>query len=222
VTDPLHPPVKPPNQLRVGPAGWSYPDWAGFVYPTPRSKGFHEATYLSQFFDTIEINTSFYQPLRPEHAAIWIDRLAANPIFLFTAKLWQKFTHEPAATSEDERAVRSGFDVLRQSGKLGAILMQFPFSFHRTTETVAHLSALLIRFSDYPLVVELRHSSWQTPETLQYRPADYRQLSSALRRFHLSRRLCSLPWPPLRHLVHRRSHYSCPRTLQLSLFRRGT
>jgi uncharacterized protein YecE (DUF72 family) len=167
VTDPLHPPVKPPNQLRVGPAGWSYPDWAGFVYPTPRSKGFHEATYLSQFFDTIEINTSFYQPLRPEHAAIWIDRLAANPIFLFTAKLWQKFTHEPAATSEDERAVRSGFDVLRQSGKLGAILMQFPFSFHRTTETVAHLSALLIRFSDYPLVVELRHSSWQTPETLQ-------------------------------------------------------
>jgi uncharacterized protein YecE (DUF72 family) len=167
MTDPLHPANKPPNQLRIGPAGWSYPDWAGFVYPTPRTKGFHEATYLATFFDTIEINTSFYQPLRPEHAAIWIDRVAANPTFLFTAKLWQKFTHEPVATAEDERVVRAGFDVLRQAGKLGAILLQFPFSFHRTTETVVHLAALLTRFADYPLVVELRHASWQTTETLQ-------------------------------------------------------
>ena len=52
--------------LRVGPAGWSYPDWAGYVYPSRRAKGFHQATYLAEFFDTIEINTSFYQPLRPD------------------------------------------------------------------------------------------------------------------------------------------------------------
>src|ERR1700693_5614323 len=46
-------------KIRIGPAGWSYSDWAGYVYPVPRPKGFHEATYLAQFFDTIEINTSF-------------------------------------------------------------------------------------------------------------------------------------------------------------------
>jgi uncharacterized protein YecE (DUF72 family) len=61
--------------------------------------------------------------------------------------------------------VRAGFDVLRAAGKLSAVLLQFPFSFHRTPETVAHLSALLKRFADYPLVVEVRHASWQTPET---------------------------------------------------------
>src|SRR6201987_1141559 len=66
------------SEIRVGPAGWSYPDWAGYVYPSPRPKGFHEATYLAQFFDTIEINTSFYQPLNPEHATQWLYRVSAH------------------------------------------------------------------------------------------------------------------------------------------------
>ncbi len=162
----------PASILRVGPAGWSYPDWAGYVYPLRRPKGFHEATYLAEFFDTIEINTSFYQPLRPEHAAQWIDRVAANPRFVFTAKLWQRFTHDIRSTTsgsaaEDERAVRAGFDVLRAANRLGAVLLQFPFSFHRTAESVAYLSAVLKRFADYPLVVEVRHASWDSPETLE-------------------------------------------------------
>jgi uncharacterized protein YecE (DUF72 family) len=170
--------------IRVGPAGWSYPDWSGYVYPSRWPKGFQYATYLAEFFDTIEINTSFYNPIRPDHAAQWVDRVAANPRFVFTAKLWQRFTHETigknaesansagaasstlaAATAEDELAVRAGFDVLRAAGKLSAVLLQFPFSFHRTRETVAQLSAILQRFGDYPLVVEVRHASWKTPET---------------------------------------------------------
>ena len=195
--------ITPEFEIRVGPAGWSYPDWAGYVYPSPRPKGFHEATYLAQFFDTIEINTSFYSPLQPGHAHQWLERVAANPRFLFTAKLWQKFTHdtssstsgpfasgagEPGSTptdfarpsssklsrtasgstgtpsAEDERTVRAGFDVLRNAGKLGAVLLQFPFSFHRTSETTAYLTALLLRFADYPLAVEVRHASWNDPE----------------------------------------------------------
>jgi len=155
-----------PSRILIGPAGWSYPDWFGYVYPTARSKDFHEATYLSEFFDTIEINTSFYHPLRPEHAATWLERVAANPAFLFTAKLWQKFTHEPSATTDDEKAVRAGFDILQKAGRLGAVLLQFPFSFHSTKETISYLAALLNRFADYPLAVELRHASWQSSETL--------------------------------------------------------
>jgi uncharacterized protein YecE (DUF72 family) len=146
--------------IRVGPAGWSYSDWGGIVYPAPKPRGFHEAAYLSEFFDTIEINTSFYQPPRAEHCRQWIRRVSANPRFLFTAKLWQKFTHEADATDEDERAVRAGFDVLRDAGKLGAVLLQFPFSFHDTDENTTFLGRLLKRFADYPLVVEVRHASW--------------------------------------------------------------
>src|ERR1700676_2018294 len=109
------------HDIRVGPAGWSYPDWSGYVYPSPRPKGFHQATYLAQFFDTIEINTSFYAPLRPDHARQWICRVSANLCFLFTAKLWQKFTHDRSPTTDDERAVRAGFDILCQGGNLGAV-----------------------------------------------------------------------------------------------------
>jgi uncharacterized protein YecE (DUF72 family) len=155
------------GRVLVGPAGWSYADWAGIVYPHRRQHDFHEATYLAEYFDTIEINTSFYQPLRPALARQWLERIAANPRFLFTAKLWQKFTHEAGATKEDEAAVRAGFDVLREGGRLGAVLLQFPFSFHNTPETLAHLERLLQAFADYPLVVEVRHASWSQKRFFQ-------------------------------------------------------
>ena len=149
-----------PGLVRVGPAGWSYADWAGIVYPTRKPRDFHEAAYLAEYFDTIEINTSFYQPLRAKLCAQWLDRVAANPRFAFTAKLWQKFTHETGATVEDERAVRAGFDLLQRAGRLGAVLLQFPYSFHCVPENVAYLKELLERLMDYPLVVEVRHASW--------------------------------------------------------------
>lgn len=153
-----------PGRILVGPAGWSYSDWNGIVYPPHRSGDFHEANYLAEFFDTIEINTSFYQPLKRSLAAQWIERVAANPRFLFTAKLWQKFTHEGGTTVEDEKAVRAGFDPLRGGGKLGAVLLQFPFSFHNTPDNIARLKQILDAFRDYPLVVEVRHSTWSRKE----------------------------------------------------------
>jgi|SRR5579871_31555 uncharacterized protein YecE (DUF72 family) len=159
------PPTKLPPKVRIGPAGWSYADWNGFVYPKKKPKGFHQARYLAEFFDTIEINTSFYNPVKAEHAKQWLGYVSSNRNFVFTAKLWQRFTHEMSASKEDEKLVRDGFEPLRAAGKLGAVLLQFPFSFHRTPETAAYLVALLKRFSDFPLVVEVRHSSWNVPET---------------------------------------------------------
>jgi uncharacterized protein YecE (DUF72 family) len=153
-----------PPRILVGPAGWSYPDWKGILYPPRRGKGFHEAAYLAEFFDTIEINTSFYHPLKPEFAAQWLEQVAANPRFLFTAKLWQKFTHQNDTTVEDVKIVRAGFDILRAANRLGAVLLQFPFSFHNTTEHFTRLNHILDDFGAYPLVVEVRHSSWAKRE----------------------------------------------------------
>lgn len=161
-------PLAKRGRILVGPAGWSYSDWSGIVYPSRRPHGFHEAAYLAGFFDTIEINTSFYNPLRPELAAHWLDRIAANPRFLFTAKLWKQFTHENAATIEDEKSVRAGFDILHGAGRLGAVLLQFPFSFHHTPENLARLKKIFDAFSEYPLVVEVRHSSWVKPDFYEF------------------------------------------------------
>ena len=134
------------------------------MYPTNREPGFHQAAYLASFFDTIEINTSFYHPLKPNLAVQWLDRVAFNPRFLFTAKMWQKFTHEGNTTAEDVQVVRAGFDILRDTERLGAVLLQFPFSFHNTSENLTRLNVMLDDFSDYPLVVEVRHSSWAQKE----------------------------------------------------------
>lgn len=58
------------SEIRVGPAGWSYQDWNKKVYPARRPQGFHEAEYLARYFSVIEINTSFYRPVRPEHSEL--------------------------------------------------------------------------------------------------------------------------------------------------------
>ena len=146
--------------IRVGPAGWSYEDWAGIVYPARRPRGFHEAAYLAEFFDTIELNVTFYRPVTAATARGWLARVAANPQFLFTAKLWQQLTHERALTAENVGAVRPALETLADAGKLGAVLAQLPWSFKNTAENRAYLKSLVERFRDFPMVVEVRHASW--------------------------------------------------------------
>src|SRR5437879_13328705 len=69
-----------PGLVRVGPAGWSYADWAGIVYPTRKPRDFHEAAYLAEYFDTIELTTSFYQPLLAQLCAQWLNRGFADTL----------------------------------------------------------------------------------------------------------------------------------------------
>ena len=103
-----------------------------------------------------------------ERAASWLRRIEHNPNFIFTAKLYRKFTHERGkATAEDERAFREGIDPLAAAGKLGAVLMQFPWSFKNERDERVYLSQLVERFKEYPLVVELRHESWNDARVLQ-------------------------------------------------------
>ncbi len=149
------------SKIRIGPAGWSYDDWKGRVYPEPAGRGFDPLAYLARYFDTIEINSSFYRPPTVNMTKSWVRRTEAYRDFKFTAKLYQRFTHERGqATDDDERAYKTGIEPLVQAGKLGAILIQFPWSFKNSNETRAYLMRLLGQFANYPLVVEVRHTSW--------------------------------------------------------------
>jgi uncharacterized protein YecE (DUF72 family) len=167
------------HQVRVGTAGWSYKDWDGIFYPPGIRRKLHPVEYLARFFDTTEINTSFYGPLKPELAKLWCRKVAAvNPKFLFTAKLYRAFTHSPIAvmeptsaatirpTDEDESRTREGLDALATEGRLGALLIQFPVSFKNTLLNREYLDRLLRQFIEYPRVVEVRDSSWNNAETL--------------------------------------------------------
>ena len=145
-----------------------YKDWEGIVYPKPKPPHFDQLAYIADFFDTVEINSSFYGPPAPKTSRQWVQRVSANEDFRFTAKLWKRFTHERAKawTRSEVAKVRSGFDVLMESGKLGAVLLQFPWSFKRTEPNQEWLGDVTRTFSPYPLVLEVRHSSWLTPDFL--------------------------------------------------------
>ncbi|MDP9193306.1 MAG: DUF72 domain-containing protein [Acidobacteriota bacterium] len=152
------------NKIRVGPAGWSYPDWEKVVYP-PHGSKFDHLAYLSSFFDTIEINSPFYRVPPASHAKSWIRRVAENPDFRFTTKVFRGFTHEKAALAEDDvAAFRNYLDPLMDANRLGAILLQFPWSFKNTPEAIDKLTALFRAFESYPKALEVRHSSFQNQE----------------------------------------------------------
>ena len=152
--------------IRAGVAGWSYPDWEGLVYPTPHPRGFDPLAFLSRFVDVVEINSTFYRPPAAKAAEKWLARVADRPRFTFTAKLWRGFTHARDERHEaEERAFREGLRPLVEAGRLSCLLVQFPHSFKPAGDGRATLEAILDRFSDYPLVVELRRRDW-VDETL--------------------------------------------------------
>src|SRR6185312_8720836 len=165
--------------LYIGTAGFSYKDWESIVYPVDLKKQkIHPLEYLAQFFDCCEINTSFYGHIRPNVGRDWCRKAnAVNPHFLFTAKLFQGFTHiargtKPASpfnltvTEEEEQLAREGLDSIAAEGKLGAVLIQFPVSFKNADDTRDYLFKLIGKFKQYPLVLEIRHASWNDPDLL--------------------------------------------------------
>ena len=166
-------------RILIGTAGWSYKDWEGIVYPADEKKRQSLVSYMAQYFDTLEINNSFYRPIAPNIAKGWARAAEVNQVFLFTAKLYKAFTHAPGAvvqptsastiafTTEDEQQTKAGLDELAGAGKLGAVLIQFPISFRNTGENRAYLDDLVGRFQQYPLAVEVRHDSWNHPDTLR-------------------------------------------------------
>jgi uncharacterized protein YecE (DUF72 family) len=172
--------MEPVPRIRIGTAGWSYKDWDGIFYPPEVTrKKVHPVEFLARFFDVIEINTSFYGHIRPELGRLWSRKAAAvNPNFVFTAKLHRSFTHSPLAVMEptsaasirpnaqDEQLAREGLDSLAAEGKLGALLIQFPVSFKNTSLNREYLELLLRQFIEYPRVVEVRHESWNQPQTI--------------------------------------------------------
>jgi uncharacterized protein YecE (DUF72 family) len=150
----------------IGTAGWSYPHWNGLVYPKVHGSGFHALELIARHLDVVEINSSFYQDLKPEVVKLWIKKVERNPAFLFTAKLHQNFTHRRLLTEADAAAFKAGLWPLLKAGKLGALLMQFPWSYRFTEENREFFIRLRRAFHEFPLVAEMRHSSWMAEEAV--------------------------------------------------------
>lgn len=161
-----------PN-LFIGTAGWSYPDWNNLVYPNRRPKDFSELSFLSNLFNVVEITSTYYHPQSTGASREWLKQAAGNPRFRFTAKLWQKFSLEKVRAGDlgysqsDIEIAKRGMRPLLEAGRLGALLVQFPQSFHYNEGNRDRVARLLEAFQEYPVVVEIRHDSWNQPAALQ-------------------------------------------------------
>ncbi len=165
--------------IRVGIAGWDYPDWEGIVYPSPLPRGFDRLAFLAEYFDAIEINVTFYRQPDPAAARSWVSRVSSRTSFRFTAKLYRALTHRiqpsdglahgevPDLAAEAER-FRAGIDPIVSAGLLGALLVQFPHSFHDLPENRQHILTLAGLLSGLPLVAEFRHRSWDHDGALRF------------------------------------------------------
>jgi uncharacterized protein YecE (DUF72 family) len=161
--------MSPETNIYIGTSGWSYPKgegtWKGCFYPAGK---INELEYYSQFFNTVEINSSFYRPPDPGYVYNWAKRVP--PDFRFAVKLWQKFTHPKMyreATGEAAVISTQDVDIFNRSleplvkyQKLGALLAQFPPSFKNDDYGRQIVGAVTKSFGQYPLAVELRHRSW--------------------------------------------------------------
>jgi uncharacterized protein YecE (DUF72 family) len=154
-------------------------------YPPSRGrpKEFDELAFYAEHFDTVEVNSTFYGQPRADVTRAWAARTPSR--FEFSIKLYQKFTHPrmfkerltadlpdeaggksallqalAQPTGADVDAFRRGIDPLVSSGRLGALLAQFPASFKDSPVSRDYLEGLLRAFAEYPLAVELRHKTW--------------------------------------------------------------
>ncbi len=186
------------SKCRIGPSGWSYPDWNGVVYPPNAPTRFDALAFIARYFDAVEVNVSFYRNVTARTTAAWVRRTTANQRFHFTFKLHQAFTHlrKPYSAAAAQKYLH-GLQPVADASRLGCILIQFPWSFRRSAENTDWIRRLADDFGQHPLVIEFRHDDWNTPETLHL-----------LRQLHIG--YCNLDQPILRHCPSPSAHVTSP------------
>jgi uncharacterized protein YecE (DUF72 family) len=166
------------GELLLGCSGWSYADtpdnggWTGIFYPDKSTK---RLQYYSQFFNTAEMDSIFYNKFYSKMTKrTFIGMAKATPeYFQFSVKVPETITHDKRL--DVNKGVITDFEEfldkispLKAANKLGAILFQLPPSF--TVNDFRNIERFLERLYDnsgnrnnnYDYAIEFRHPSWKT------------------------------------------------------------
>lgn len=146
--------------VRVGTRGYSGPEWAAAGVFSPETPAGRTLAPYARRFPAVELDFAAFQMPRAEAMARTLRQVP--PGFRFAVPLNRRLTHEVEPTRWREHAAqfREGIDPLADAERLGAVLVRFPFRFHREAESRRYLAALLDALSGLPLAVEFRHRSW--------------------------------------------------------------
>ena len=160
--------------IRVGCSGWNYKHWRGPVYPSELPMRLWFEHYAS-FFDTVEINNSFYRLPEPATFGAWRERARGD--FLYAIKASRFLTHLKRLRDPEEPVIRL-FEHARELGdRFGPVLYQLPGNFHRDLPRLDAFLAVLPRtlgeIGGTPKsrrlrhVIEFRHPSWYEEATFE-------------------------------------------------------
>ena len=151
--------------IYIGTSGFSYDDWVGPYYPPELKKQDWLAFYAKEF-NALEINYTYYR-MPTARTLAGMARKVPNG-FLFTLKTPQEMTHTRDADAALFPQFIEALKPLTEQKKFGAILAQFPSSFHNTRENVAYLKNFRSRLPDLPIVVEFRNAQWLNDKTFAF------------------------------------------------------
>ena len=183
------------GQILVGTASWTDKTLiASGWYPAEANTPEKRLRFYAGQFPLVEIDSSYYALPAEQTAAAWAERTPAG--FTFNVKAFSLFTQHPTpvkALPADlrEAAEKTGksrvylkdvdpevtgqawdrffaaLEPLRQAGKLGAILLQFPpwFPIGRTNKE--YIVACAERAAPRQVCVEFRNRTWMTPDNQQ-------------------------------------------------------
>jgi uncharacterized protein YecE (DUF72 family) len=143
--------------LHVGTSGWSYASWKPAFFPDNLpSKRFLE--FYGTRLNAVELNATFRRMPTASAIAGWLG--ATPPEFRFAAKVHQSITHfKRLKDAEDSmRFFLQSMEPMRESGKLGPILVQTPPNLKADVELLRTFALCLPQA--YRFAFEFRHASW--------------------------------------------------------------
>ena len=154
--------------IYVGTCGFAYKDWIGPFYPG-KIRSNEMLPYYTRCFPAVEIDSSYYGV--PQAQTIARMDKVTPPEFRFCFKAPATVTHPPDAGTThihpDAGLFVESVLPLKEAGKLGCALLQFPNGFKKTAANESYLERTVTALAPLPLVAEFRNREWQNDETLR-------------------------------------------------------
>lgn len=143
------------GKIYIGTSGWHYKHWKGTFYPADIKAAEQFATY-QQFFNTVELNNSFYK--LPSTATFTNWRKTTEKNFLFAVKGSRFLTHMKKLNVDREGVKLFFSHVSKLREKLGPILFQLPPKWKMNVERLDDFIGVIPKTNRYAF--EFREHSW--------------------------------------------------------------
>ena len=171
------------GNIYIGTSGYHYSHWErGVFYPPDLPKG-KKLEYYTRFFNTVELNVTFYRLPQEKAFLSWHKRTPAH--FLFAIKGSRFITHIKRLKDPYEALTRFFARATKLREKLGVVLWQLPPRYKSNPERLRNFCEALTPWDQYRHAFEFRHPSWFNLEVYQI-----------LKSFKMS--LCHADWPGLK------------------------